>query len=423
MTIVAAPSFGLPTAPRPPGPGHFPILGNAIALLSDPLGYCEEIRRRYGPVARIHAGPQAIVLLQGPAAVRRVLREKGDQYPKPALGMSTLEPLLGHGIATLTDRDRWWEARTFIMPLFSAAMLKAYMAEAVSSISEEVVALGQTADRSEVIDLYEWMHEATFRVLIRTVFRKGIEAAEIPELTRLFNAMTAYISVRYLTLNLPIDWAIPAARRGRRALEKLDARVYRLIAERRAAGVGAPEAEDMLDALLLARGADERELSDKEIRDNCMTMLFGGHETTAGSLTWAWGLLAANPDKRDLMVGEIDAALGGRLPASFADLKALPYTEAVFEEAMRLYPMFALLFREAAEDDVVEGYRIDKGDLIAFSAYTTHHDETVWPKADSFEPDRHIGAAKTQRHKSAYLPFSQSSVAVSASAWPAWRAC
>jgi cytochrome P450 len=319
--------------------------------------------------------------------------------------MSTLEPLLGHGIATLTDRDRWWEARTFIMPLFSASMLNAYLDEAITSINHEVAALAEVADRGETIDLYEWMHEATFRVLVRTVFRKGIDVEEIPELTRLFNTMTGYISIRYITLNLPIDWAIPAARRGKRALEQLDKRVYRLIAERRAAGV--VEAEDMLDALLLARAEDGRALSDKEIRDNCMTMLFGGHETTAGSLTWAWGLLAANPRARDAMLSEIDTALKGRLPASFADLKALPYTEAVFEEAMRLYPMFALLFREAAEDDVLGGFRIDKGDLIAFSAYTIHHDDSVWTNASRFEPERHLGAAKSQRHKSAYLPFSQ----------------
>lgn len=395
------------TAPsgRPSGPPRLPLVGNAMAMLKDPLQYFIGVRQRYGSVASLHAGPTRLVMVQSPAGVRQILWEKGDQYPKPALGMSTLSPLLGQGIATLVDRAKWEEARSFILPLFSARMLKAYFEEAVISIGREVEALDAAAADEQPINVYDWMHKAAFRVLIRTVFRSGIAESETAHLTELFNEVTGYISVRYLTLGLPITWAIPAARRGKRALEVLNRRVYQLIRERRSAGVS--EAGDMLDVLLQARLADGSPLTDEQIRDNCMTMLFGGHETTAGSLTWAWGLLAANPAKRNRMLAEIDAALGGQSPAALEDLRKLGYCEQVFEEAMRLYPMFALLFRQADADDVIEGRQIAKGDLVAFSAFTVHRDPTVWPEPEAFQPERHSAEGKSARAKGAFLSFSQ----------------
>ena len=391
-------------APKPQGPSGLPFVGNALDLLKDPLGYSIHVRETFGAVAALKLGNKRMVLIQSPEGVRQILWEKGAQYPKPRLGMQTLAPLLGQGIATLTDRDAWNEARSFILPLFSAPMLKAYFQEAVASISAEVPSLAKHVD-GPAINIYDWMHEATFRVLLRTVFRDAFREDEVAELTHLFNETTAYINVRYLTLGMPIEWAIGSARRGKVALGSLDRRVYDLIARRR--NEGRAEARDMLDVLIAARKQSGAALSDKEIRDNCMTMLFGGHETTAGSVTWAWGLLAANPDKRLKMLQEIDNVLGGRAPEGFDDLKRLPYVALVFEEAMRLYPMFSFLFREAAEDDVIEGRRIDAGDLIAFSAYSIHHDAAVWPEPERFMPERHEAASKGERHKSAFLSFSQ----------------
>lgn len=392
-------------APEPATPPGLPLVGNAIDLLKDPLGYAIQVRERFGPVAALKLGGQRMVLVQSPDGVRQILWEKGDLYPKPRLGMDTLAPLLGHGIATLTDRDAWSEARTFILPLFSAPMLKAYFKEAVESIEAEVAMLSRHADTGVAINIYDWMHEATFRVLLRTVFRDAFRPDEVSELTHLFNETTAYINVRYLTLGMPVEWALGPARRGKRALETLNARVYALIAARRAEG--RTESRDMLDVLLAARKQDGAALSDKEIRDNCMTMLFGGHETTAGSVTWAWGLLAANPDKREAMMHEIDGTLGTSAPQSLDDLRRLPFVSWVFEEAMRLYPMFSFLLREAAQDDVIEGRKIHRGDLVAFSAFSIHHDPAVWADPERFQPERHDPARRGERHKSSFLSFSQ----------------
>ncbi|MEQ9590777.1 MAG: cytochrome P450 [Parvibaculaceae bacterium] len=384
-----------------------PMLGNAISMLGDPLGFSTRIRQDYGNIARVSLGRKEIVFLQGADGIRQILWEKGDVYPKPDLGMATLEPLLGKSVATLTDNAAWEHARKFALPLFTAKMLKSYFMEAVVSVEREIEELHKLADSGEIVDIYEFMHEATFRVLIRTVFRVGFSDEQIREMINLFDQATSYINARYLTLGMPVTWVIPTARRGKRALERLNELVYKLIGERKCTLQTGAESADMLDVLLRAELPDGSRLSDKEVRDNCMTMLFGGHETTAGSLTWTWGLLSANPEKRRLMEKNVDNVLGKRVPEDFADLESLDYVRNCFSEAMRLYPMFGFLFREASIDDIVEGHRIKSGDIIAFSAYTVQHAPDLWDQPERFIPERHEPAAAKERHKSSYLPFSQ----------------
>ncbi|MGP1281582.1 MAG: cytochrome P450 [Parasphingopyxis sp.] len=406
ITATAPDQSNAAQPPRPPKVrSGVPFIGNAIGMLRDPLGFCTRVRERYGPIARVGAGPRSFLLLQGADGVRQILWEKGDLYPKPELGMETLKPLLGRSLATLTDEAEWQSARRFVLPLFTAKMLRSYFDEAVDSIAAEVERLDAHADTGVPVNIYRFMHEAVFRVLIRTIFKRGIGLEEVEELVGLFDQSTAYISARYLTLGLPIAWAIPAARRGPAALARLDERVFRLIADRRAEN--GSEVRDMLDALLQARTPDGSPLSDQQVRDNCMTLLFGGHETTAGSLTWAWGLLSANPDKRQALLENVDRVLGGKPPEDYSVLADLDYTGYVFSEAMRLYPMFGLLFREVTVPDVIEGCRVEPGDIIAFSAYTIQHAPDLWQDPERFIPERHRPEALEHQHKSSYLPFSQ----------------
>ncbi len=226
----------------------------------------------------------------------------------------------------------------------------------------------------------------------------------------LFDEITVYINARFITMNLPIAELVPGARKGRKALDELNRRVYKLIEDRRAQGVPPEdEARDMLDVLLAATHADGKLLSDQEIRDNCMTMLFGGHETTAGSVSWAWAYLAANPDKRAKMQAEIDEVMGAVAPTAMTleQYKALRYTQQCFDEAMRLYPMFSFLFRKAAEDDEMGGYQIKKGTTLAFCAYTAQRDASHWPDPEKYEPERHSPEGRRTRHPASFVPFSQ----------------
>ncbi len=392
-------------APLMPGPRGLPLIGVAHRFLFEPLPYFKELVATYGPIQRVKLGPKEMVLLHDPEGIRHVLWKEGKKYPKPDFVMTLLEPLLGRGVATVTNWDEWMRIRRYVLPLFTPKMLQAYFEHANVSAREDAEMLAADAGKGAVVDIYERMHEAMFRILLGTIFSGGIGKHEVPELTALFNSTTHYMNARYMTLGLPVAEWLPSARRGKADLARIDERVYRMIAERRAEN--RTESRDMLDVLLAERLPDGSPIPEKEIRDNCMTMLFGGHETTAGSLTWAFGLLAANPDKRAKMFEEIDRVLEGRAP-THDDLKRLTYTEMVFDEAMRLYPMFGFLFREASEDDVVSGYPVKKGTLIAFCAYTAHRDARYWNDPEAFVPERFSPEEKDRHYKAgAYLPFSQ----------------
>ncbi len=391
------------TSKLPPASRGWPIIGDAARILSNPIAYFNRQIEAYGRVHTAYLGPQKIVFLHDADAVRHILWENQQNYPKPDLGMATLEPLLGNGIATLTDHAKWAEARKFVLPLFSRKMLDLYFEQIVDSVSEEIDHLMPVANDQGEIDMYTLMHEATFRVLIRTIFARGISKSEIPQLTEWFNNQTAYINARYLTMNSPLAMAFPAAWKGKADLAKLDARVDRLIDDREKENV--TEISDMLDSLILARHDDGSPLGRKEIRDNCMTLLFGGHETTAGSVTWTWGMLSKNPDVRDKLLTEVDRVIGDRRP-TLEDYRKLEYTDMVFRETMRLYPMFSMLLRTASKDDEICGYKVSAGDLIAFSAYTIARDPNFWPEPERFDPERFSKDNDAKRPKGTYLPFS-----------------
>ncbi|MGH7860594.1 MAG: cytochrome P450, partial [Candidatus Binatia bacterium] len=162
---------------------------------------------------------------------------------------------------------------------------------------------------------------------------------------------------------------------------------------RATAGGRSGHSSRVLDILLSATDLDGRPLAEKAIRDECMTLLFGGHETTAGSLTWTFALLAKNPDKRGKLLAEVDAALGGRRAPVYEEVDRLEYVRMAFEEAMRFYTMWLVLFREAAAEDVLGGYRFPKGSLVAFCGYTTQRDPRWWPEPERYEPERHTKVA------------------------------
>lgn len=398
------------SAQQIPGPSGLPLLGHALKLLGDPLPFFEELQRDYGGINKLKLGPRTLILLHDPDLIRYMLVEAGDKYPKAEMGKEATKPLLGYSVATETDIAAWEEMRHYVLPLFNPRMLKSYFTEMADSLTQELTLAAELAADGAPFDMCDYMHQATFRVLIRTIFAEGIDKDEAAALVHLFDDITVFINARFITMNLPIASLVPGARKGKKALAELNRRVYRLIDERRAQGIlTEDEQRDMLDVLLAATHSNGDPLTDEEIRDNCMTMLFGGHETTAGSVSWAWAYLAANPDKLAKMQAEIGDVLGHIAPTEMTleHYKALRYTQQCFDEAMRLYPMFSFMPRQAGVDDVLGGYEIKKGTIVAFCAYTAQRDPKHWPNPTAFEPERHSPENKRTRHPASFLPFSQ----------------
>jgi cytochrome P450 len=169
-----------------------------------------------------------------------------------------------------------------------------------------------------------------------------------------------------------------------------------------AAGDGAPS--DLLGLLLAARDERGKALGRTQVRDEAVTLVLAGHETTANGLAWLWHLLALNPEARERLHAEVDEVLAGRTPTA-ADVERLVWTTACFEEAMRLYPPAWVLEREALADDELDGCRIPKGSTVIFQVYLIHRDPRWWPRPESFDPNRFLGERAAQSHRGAYLPF------------------
>jgi cytochrome P450 len=185
----------------------------------------------------------------------------------------------------------------------------------------------------------------------------------------------------------------------RRAIAEFEALVWRLLADRRTKGV------DLLSMLLNARDPETGEgMSDKQIRDEILTIFLAGHETTAVALSWTWYLLSRHPRVEARLHDEVGRVLGGRMP-NYADLTELKWTRMVIEEALRLYPPAYRIVRTAIGKDRIGGVRVQPGAIIDINSYVTHRNPKLWPAPENFEPERFAPAAVAGRHRFAYLPF------------------
>ncbi|MDP1631247.1 MAG: cytochrome P450 [Caulobacter sp.] len=385
-----------------PGPKGLPFLGVALDFLKDPLTYFDTMVARYGRLFRLPLGGNALVFLNDAADVEQVLRRDFENFGASNQAEDLLRPLLGRSMPVVADQFYWEQLHSIMLPMFTPKMLQMYFGHTLAATQEAADKLTGYAESGDVVSMYNFAREGVFNSLLRTLFARGIDPAEIPMLLDWFSKADEYVNARNLSGASPLILALPAVREGKRCLRKIDRRVYELLAFRKANRVEEPE--DMLDVLLAAKLADGSPLSDKELRDNVVALLFGGQETTPGAITWAFGLLATHPEKRRLMLEEIDQVLEGR-PPTFQDLSKLEYTEMVLDEAMRLYPAFPFIGRESLVDTEIAGYPVPKGTALGFVAWTVHRDPRHWPEPDKFIPERHTKAEKKVRAKCALLSF------------------
>src|SRR5205085_8658146 len=193
-------------------------------------------------------------------------------------------------------------------------------------------------------------------------------------------------------------------RRFERARARLDAVIYRIIEERRRSGA---DRGDLLSMLLFAldEEGDRTSMTNEQLRDEVMTLFLAGHETTANALTWAWVLLAQNPEAECALHEELDSVLEGGRPPTVEDVPALRYTEMVVAETMRLYPPAYAIGRLSLEDQEVGGYHIPRGSLVLVSQYVMHRDPRFFPCPEAFDPLRFVPEMKETRPQFSYFPF------------------
>jgi cytochrome P450 len=260
---------------------------------------------------------------------------------------------------------------------------------------------------AEPFDVAVEMSRLTLDIVGRTLFSRHLDDAA-DEIGRALTEVLALMNDRTMRfLPSPLWWPTALNRRLSRGIRVLDRLVFDIIeARRRADETVEDRSEDLLDMLLRARDEETGEgMTDRQLRDEVMTFVLAGHETTAVALAWTWYLLARHPEVAERLRAEVAAALRGRTP-TIDDLPGLQYARMVVEEVMRLYPPVWGFFRQSLAPDRIGSWAVPKGTVVLISPYLTHRHPRVWDDPERFDPDRFAPERVKERPRFAYLPFS-----------------
>jgi cytochrome P450 len=388
-----------------PGPSGVPVFGSLLDAWKNPLELFSRGIREHGDVVRFKLGPLRYMLLNDVDAVKHVLVDNAKNYTK-SRNYKGLKLVLGEGLLT-SEGDFWKRQRRLAQPAFHRDRLAGFvdtMGTATNSALERwEPKVGTT------FDVHAEMMRLTFHIVGLTLLGANL----VDDADAIGKALTTALEFAndYAEAALPLPTWVPTPRNleFRRALKTLDDLVLRVIEERRRSN---REEKDLLGMLMAvkdeeaAEGASNAGMTDRQLRDEIMTLVLAGHETTANALTFTWYLLSKHPDVARRVKREVDLVLGGRTP-TLADLSKLVYTRQVIDESMRLYPPAWAFERQAIADDEVNGYAVPKGTLIGMCMFTLHRNPKYWANPEGFDPDRFApdAAEKNERPRWAYLPF------------------
>jgi cytochrome P450 len=393
----------MPTKFPPGPPGRF-LTGNLREFRRDMLAFFLKATREHGDVVLIRLGPRRIYLVSHPDLIEEVLLRNNTSFRKHyALRMNRL--LLGNGLLS-SEGDFWLRQRRLVQPAFQRDRIAGYGAIMVE-YTERLLARWRNG---EVRDVHADMTQLALEIIAKSLFDADVHV-EAPEVgSALAEAQESFLARFQSLLPLP-EWVpTPGNLRLRRAIRRLDAIVYRFIAQRRETaqapsdGTGPPPRDDLLSMLLNAQDEDGSRMDDRQLRDEAMTLFLAGHDTTALTLSWAWYVLAQNPEVDAKLCAELRQVLGDR-PPSVDDLPRLRYTEYVVRESMRLYPPAYAIGREALTACELGGYHVPAGQTILMCQWVTHRDPRYFANPEKFEPDRWENGLLSRLPKYAYFPF------------------
>jgi len=377
----------------------YPLVGVLPELLADPLSFCSRQAARHGGLVRLRLGPAGIYLATHPDHVRHVLADNPDNYWKGAMNHRA-RFLLGDGLVT-SDGELWRAQRRLIQPAFHGRRLAAVADLVTASVEPFLAAWSRAAVAGETMDVAREMQSLSLEIIGKATLGAGLTAGDVRAVGEAVSVSLRHVQLRFFTFFLPEAVRLPGQRRAESTLSRLDALVYRVIAERRASG---ESRDDLLSMLLEARTEAGEGMSDRQLHDELVTLMVAGGEAPALALAWAWHLLARNPAAEERLHAELDAVLGGRPPA-YSDLPRLCYARRVVEEAMRLYPPVWMFFRVSRDADRLGDYALPAGAHLALSPYVTQRDPRFWPDPAAFDPERFTPERSAGRHPFAYYPF------------------
>ena len=384
----------------PPGPRDW-FFGLTIGLrsLREPLAFLQEMARDYGDIAHVHVGPYHTYLINHPNLIREVLVSNGKSFVKWEAQKRVFRKIDGDGLIN-SEGDFWLRQRRLIQKAFQHRRLGRYAEMTVELTRRRLDRW--TAGRA--INLDREMSELAVEIAGETLFGVDLrdQAAWLGELAEILRE--TFIREFLAPIPLP-DWLpLPSKRRMRRAIRELDAFITGIIRDRRASG---EDKGDLLSMLLLAvdEQGDGTGMTDRQARDEAVTLFNAGHDSTSAALAWTCYFIARDPGVQERLRNEVEAVLGGRI-ATFQVLPRLTFADRVVKESLRLCPPTpALINREAVTEVEVGGYRLPRGGVVILSPYVTQRDPRWFPEPERFDPDRFGPGRAEDIPEYVYFPF------------------
>ena len=384
-------------AVRPPGPDGTRIMGVMREFNRDGLNFIERMQREYGDIVWMRFLYVPALFLYHPNEIEYVLATNAKNFVKAmTLRSNFFQRLVGNGLLT-SEGEEWKRQRRLSSPAFHRERVAAY-ASTMAGYTKRLMSNWQSGD---ALDIHREMMRLTLEIVVRCLFSADV-SNDVDHVGAILSQM-----VRPFASQATLKWILnnrlptPYHFRFHRLAEKIDRVVYRIIAERRASG---KDEGDLLSTLLTARDEDGSQMTDRQLRDEVMTLFLAGHETTALTLAWTWYLLGTSPEVEAKFHAELDNVLGDR-DVTFADLPRLKYTEQIAKESMRMYPPAYGLGREAINDCEIGGYRVPAGTQVFMFQWSTHRDARFYDQPATFNPERWTEEFEARLPKYAYFPF------------------
>ena len=383
----------------PPGPPRGATVRLLKDLMTDRLRLMSAAADGYGDAVRLAIGPKVLYFFNHPDSAKHVLADNSANYHK-GIGLVQAKRALGDGLLT-SEGDLWRTQRRIIQPAFQQRRVAEQAGIVVDEGRRLVDRLRGRIGRGPV-NVTDEFTALTLGVLGRTLLDADLDAYE--SVGHAFEAVQDQAIFEMVSLSAVPTWVpLPKQLRFRRARRNLERIVASLVAQRDARG-GAT-GDDVLSRLIVStREESDPTVGARRMRDELVTLLLAGHETTASTLGWTLHLVDRHPAVGERLHAEAVDTLGDREP-EYEDLRRLPYTTAVVQEAMRLYPPVWILPRLAQREDEVAGFGVPAGADVVVCPYTLHRHPAFWPEPERFDPDRFAPAGTANRPRYAYIPF------------------
>lgn len=377
------------------GPRGRLLTGNLHEFAKSPLDFLTRAAREHGPVVRLRFGRRRALLLNDPALIEEVMVTRRTSFVKSA-PLQAQRRLFGNGLLT-NEGDSWLRQRRLAQPAFHRDKIAVY----ANVIVEQASAFVDSLPVGGVEEIHGRLKNFTISVVSNSLFGGEVAHRARALGDALEDTMNRYASRRGVARFTPDWFPIPVNSAYRKGVSAIEQTVLGIIAARRKETASR---NDLLSILMEARYENGEAMTDRQLRDEAVTLFLGGIDTPALALTWCWYLLSQNPDIEQKMFEEIDSQIGRR-SASFSDIPRLCYTEMVVKEAMRLFPPAWLLSRDAVEPVTIGNVEIASGTSVLISQWVTHRDPAFFADPLRFDPDRWRNGATEDLPRFAYFPF------------------